>query len=169
MRECTCGRGLLERYRARLSGPLLDRIDLQVAVQPVKLDELRSVAPAEASAAMRERVVAARDRQRARLAPWGLGCNAEMSSAVMRATCKLDDACERELAKLVEKRRTLSARSIDRMIKVARTYADLAAREAITVEDLEMASSFRPADPLADSVLDDTAPGRLPMPARSHA
>jgi magnesium chelatase family protein len=84
VRECTCSRALIDRYRARLSGPLLDRIDLQVTVGPVSLNELRCSDPGEPSAAMRERVLAARERQHARLASSGLRCNAEMNGKLLR-------------------------------------------------------------------------------------
>ena len=153
-RECTCSRAAIERYTARLSGPLLDRIDLQVIVQPVTLTELRSSTPGEPSAAMRERVVAARERQRDRLAPFGIYCNAEMTSSVMRATCPLGPEGESVLADIVERRSTLTARSIDRMIKVARTLADLAGLERIDPVHLVAASSFRTSDPLADPYVD---------------
>jgi magnesium chelatase family protein len=149
VRECTCSPSAIERYRQRLSGPLLDRIDLQVFVQPVALAELRASRPGESSAEIRERVVAARERQHARLAPWGIHCNAEMSSSVMRATCRLDPAGERTLARLVEERRSFTARSIDRLIKVARTVADLEDKPEIDVDCLEEAAAFRDVDPTA--------------------
>jgi magnesium chelatase family protein len=150
VRECTCSRGAIERYKLRLSSPLLDRIDLQVYVQPVPLPELRTSTPGESSAAIRERVVAARERQQARLAPWGLRCNAEMTNAVMRATCRLDSSAERELVTLVLKRRTYTARSVDRMIKVARTVADLLGQDAIDAGALREAAGYRDVDPTAD-------------------
>src|SRR5437868_13583844 len=106
-----------------MSGPLLNRIDLRVQGEPVPLAERRSPLASEASAVVRDRVIAARDRQRARLARYGMRTNAEMSSRVMRETCPLDAACERTLAELIDSR--VSARSIDRVIKVARTGADL--------------------------------------------
>jgi magnesium chelatase family protein len=143
VRECTCGGAAIERYRARLSGPLLDRIDLQVYVRPVPLAELRRAEPGESSAAVRARVTAARARQRARLAPWGLHCNAEMPSAVMRATCRLDDEAEQVLAALVARRQAMTARAIDRLIKVARTIADLLDQEAIDGGALREAMSYR--------------------------
>jgi magnesium chelatase family protein len=149
-RECTCGPGAIERYQLRLSGPLLDRIDLQVYVQPVPLRELRHAGPGESSAAIRARVAAARDRQLARLKPWSLRCNAEMPSAVMRATCKLDSAGERTLAQLVEQRRSFTARSVDRLIKVARTIADLVGQDDIDAGCLLEAASYRDSDPAAD-------------------
>jgi len=149
-RECTCSPGAIERYQVRMSGPLLDRIDLQVYVQPVPLRELRRAEPGESSAAIRARVAAARDRQTARLGPWNLRCNAEMSSSVMRATCRLDGAAERTLAQLVEQRRSFTARSIDRLIKVARTVADLVGQDEIDAGCLLEAAAYRDAEPTAD-------------------
>ncbi|MGN6110476.1 MAG: YifB family Mg chelatase-like AAA ATPase [Kofleriaceae bacterium] len=125
VRECTCSPRAIARYAQKLSGPLLDRIDLQVFVRPVALAKLRRMDPGEPSSAIRERVMAARERQQTRLKPWGLRCNAEMPSAVMRATCRLDSQGERTLAELVEQRRMFTARSVDRMLKVSRTIADL--------------------------------------------
>ena len=151
-RECTCSPGAIERYQLRLSGPLLDRIDLQVYVQPVPLRDLRRSEPGEPSAAIRERVAGARARQRARLQSWNLRCNAEMPSAVMRATCKLDAVGERTLAQLVEQRRSFTARSVDRLIKVARTIADLIGQDDIDAGCLLEAASFRDVDPTADLV-----------------
>ncbi len=147
VRECTCGPGAVERYRLRLSGPLLDRIDLHVYVQPVPLAELRRSQPGETSAPIRERVVAARERQRERLAPWGLHCNAEMPAAVMRATCRLDDEGERVLAMLVERRANFTARSVDRLLKVARTCADLLGQDDIDAGCLLEAAAFRDSRP----------------------
>jgi magnesium chelatase family protein len=142
-RQCTCGNAMLDRYRARLSGPLLDRIDLQVHVAPVELAVLRSRAAAESSAAIRERVLAARERQRRRLARHGLRCNAEMTARVLRDTCPLDGDGELALAELVGERSMLSARSIDRLLKVARTIADLAGQDAIDRGCLTEAAQFR--------------------------
>jgi magnesium chelatase family protein len=147
VRECTCGTAAIDRYRARLSGPLLDRIDLQVSVAPVPLSKLRGITPGESSARMRERVLAARDRQAARLKQWDISCNAEMPASVMRECCRLDDASEQLLAKLVDERKSLSARSIDRLLKVARTIADLLGRANIEHDDLVEAASFRAVDP----------------------
>jgi magnesium chelatase family protein len=150
VRECECSRGAVDRYRARMSGPLLDRIDLQVYVPPLDLATLRDPTPSESSATIRERVMLARERQHARLERWGLRCNAEMTSKVLREACPLDDACERYLAELVEHRRSMSARSIDRLIKVARTIADLESKEAIDPGCLDVAANFRAVDPTAD-------------------
>jgi magnesium chelatase family protein len=142
-RECTCGPGAIDRYRTRLSGPLLDRIDLQVYVEPVTLAELRSPDPGEPSTAMRDRVTAARERARARLAPWGVGCNAEMTSSVLRASCKLDSRAEAELVALVDHKRLVTARGVDRLIKTARTVADLLGQDAIDAGALREAAAFR--------------------------
>jgi magnesium chelatase family protein len=156
VRECTCSNQAISRYKMRLSGPLLDRIDLQVHVQAVPLSELRAPEPSESSAAIRERVLVARERQSARLAPWGLHCNAEMPSRVLRATCRLDSASERILEDLVKRRRAFTARSVDRLIKVARTIGDLLGLEDINPHCLHEASGFRDVDPAADLIA--TAP-----------
>jgi magnesium chelatase family protein len=151
-RECVCSPRAIERYKLRLSGPLLDRIDLQVYVQPVALADLRSAKPGESSAVIRDRVVEARERQRARLLPWGLHCNAEMPAAVLRATCRLDDAGERALAEIVGRRRSFTARSVDRLLKVARTVADLLGQDDIDPGCLVEAAHYRDVDPAADVV-----------------
>ncbi|MEZ4400652.1 MAG: YifB family Mg chelatase-like AAA ATPase [Kofleriaceae bacterium] len=147
LRECTCSAAAVERYRGRMSGPLLDRIDLQVHVPPVTLAELRGAAPGESSSAVRARVVEARDRQRARLARWQVATNAAMGPAATRATCQLGPAAEAALSRLVNARRTLSARAIDRIIKVARTIADLAGADAIERPHLVEAAAYRAFDP----------------------
>ena len=146
MRECVCSPYALERYQLRMSGPLLDRIDLQVCVLPVPIEQLRTEAPGESSTAIRDRVVAARDRQRVRLRRWNLRCNAEMPTSVMRATCKLDARGEATLAELVRRNGTFTARSIDRMIKVARTIADLIGQDHIDAGCLREAAGYRDRD-----------------------
>jgi magnesium chelatase family protein len=146
LRQCTCSPGAIERYRGRLSGPLLDRIDLQVHVPPVALTELRGAKPGESSAVVRERVIAARDRQTQRLLPWGVRTNAEMGPVATRATCGLSTTAEDFLTRLVAARRTMSARAIDRVIKVARTIADLAGAEHIDRPHLAEAAVYRAFD-----------------------
>jgi magnesium chelatase family protein len=143
MRECTCAPASLDRYRLRMSGPLLDRIDLQVHVNPVPLETLRDIEPGESSAAIRERVVAARERQQKRLARYRIGCNAEMTSRIMRQTCKLDDRTERHLATIVHLDGKYTARSIDRLIKCSRTLADLEGSDRIQPAHLDEVASFR--------------------------
>jgi len=116
------------------------------------LHELRAIEPGEPSAATRACVACARDRQLARLRPWNLRCNAEMPSAVQHATCKLDSLGERTLADLVEKRRSFTARSIDRLIKVARTLAGLLGQDDIDAGCLLEAATYRDGDPTVDLV-----------------
>jgi len=141
-RVCTDGIGSIERYRGRMSGPLMDRIDLQVRVANVSLDALRDDRPAESSASIRARVVEARERQRHRLAEHGVRTNAELSPAAMRATCVLTDGAEQALRRLHAVRK-LSGRSVDRLIKVARTIADLDRRDVVDRSDILEAGSYR--------------------------
>jgi magnesium chelatase family protein len=147
-RACTCSSGMIERYRNRLSGPLLDRIDLQVFVPHVSLRELRRGPPGESSAEMRERVVLARERQRHRLIDFGARTNAEMSSRALRATCRLNDRAEAELERLCRVRVALSGRGVDRLVKVARTIADLEGAGSIDADHLLEASTYRALDSL---------------------
>jgi magnesium chelatase family protein len=146
VRQCVCTGSLVERYRNRLSGPLLDRIDLHVTVKPVSLKQLRHMEPGESSATVRARIVEARERQATRLAPFGLRTNAEMTPAVTRATCNLTPGAETHLASLVDRTAGISARAIDRIIKVARTNADLQGRDIIVDEDIGLAAGYRVLD-----------------------
>ncbi|MBA3458657.1 MAG: YifB family Mg chelatase-like AAA ATPase [Deltaproteobacteria bacterium] len=143
VRECTCAPASLDRYRLRMSGPLLDRIDLQVHVDPVSLQTLRDVEPGERSESIRERVIVARERQQKRLARFRIGCNAEMTSRIMRLTCRLDARTEGVLAEIVHTDGKYTARSIDRLIKCARTVADLEGSDRIQPEHLRDVASFR--------------------------
>jgi len=147
-RACVCGPGAIERYRTRLSGPLLDRIDLQLFVPRVTLRELRHAPPGESSQQIRERVMLARERQRQRLAEFGIRTNAEMSQRAMRATCQLSDRAETELERLCRVRVALSGRSVDRLIKVARTIADMEAVDVIETDHIREAASYRALDSL---------------------
>ena len=146
VRECTCSAAAIERYRSRLSGPLLDRMDLQVFVRPISLAQMRETAPAETSAAIQARVTAARQRQRARLQPWGLHCNAELSTKAQRATCALNSQAEKALAKVAGVRGMVTARSVDRLIRVARTIADLAEQAQISDDCIFEAAAYRALD-----------------------
>lgn len=157
-RECVCPPGALDRYRQKLSGPLLDRIDLQVTTSSVGLAELRGAAPAEPSAAIRARVTEARERQRLRLKSYGLRTNAEMPAAVMRATCRLGEGAELALAALHAKRRGMTARTVDRLIKVARTIADLIGAEAVEADHIKEAAGFRAFD--VEPTVTEVAPRR---------
>ncbi len=136
--KCTCSEQGRRRYLARLSGPLLDRIDLQVEVPALNFDELRTTAPAEPSSAIRTRVNAARKRQVER----GVDCNAHLSGALLRSSCQLDSAGE-QLMKTAYDAMQLSARSYDRILRVARTIADLDGSDAIQTPHLAEAIQYR--------------------------
>ena len=145
-RECTCAPGAVHRYMNRISGPLVDRIDLHIEVTPVPPSALSEAAAGESSAAVRERVMRARaiQQERFREVP-GIYTNAMMHGALLREHCRLD----RETAALLEQamtRLSLSARAYDRILKVARTIADLAGREQISRADVAEAINYRSLD-----------------------
>lgn len=148
--KCNCTPVQIQRYRARISGPLLDRIDIHVEAPTLTIDELRNAAPGESSEVMRERILAARNRQKIRFqsAPHTYGkihCNAGMASREIRRYCELDDAQGLILQRAMEKL-GLSARAYDRILKVARTIADLAGSEKIETEHLREAINYRALD-----------------------
>jgi magnesium chelatase family protein len=147
-RACTCAPGSVQRYMSRISGPLLDRIDLHVEVTPVPFDELRRREDAEPSAAVRARVEAAREVQAARFAGvpgQRLYCNAQLTSPLVRRHCALDDAGQ-ALLKTALVRLGLSARAHDRILKVARTIADLGGSADIRAEHVAEAVQYRSLD-----------------------
>ena len=137
LRSCTCDLGSIRRYRARLSGPLLDRFDLQLRVPPVDLWQL-SAGAAESSATVAERVAKARMLQLARA-----GCpNAELSGRALDETCALDERSQSLLQRMAEKR-SLSARAIHRVLRVARTAADLEGAAHVRIPHLGLALEMR--------------------------
>jgi len=144
-RDCQCTAQQLLRYSGRVSGPLLDRIDLHIEVPPVKYADLASRAGGEPSAAVRERVNAARQRQLARFAGSGIPHNAAMGVRTIRQYCRLDAGGERLLERAMQ-RFGLSARAHDRIRKVARTIADLAGADDIGIEHLSEAVQYRTLD-----------------------
>ena len=145
-KECTCSPGSVHRYMGRISGPLMDRIDLHVEVTPVTPRELSAAAPGEASAAVRERVVRARAVQEARFGGVeGVHTNSMMNSAMLREYCRLDAASAALLERAME-RLSLSARAYDRILKAARTIADLAGRADIVQTDIAEAINYRSLD-----------------------
>ena len=142
-RACRCSPQQIARYRSRLSGPLLDRIDLGVRVPAVPFKTLSETAPGEASAAVRRRVAAAREAQRARnRCPEGTPVNARLQVRALSRHCALDPA-GLGILDAASRRFQLSARGCHRLMKVARTIADLAGRERISVEHLAEAVQFR--------------------------
>jgi magnesium chelatase family protein len=143
--DCTCTPLMVRRYRSRLSGPLLDRIDLHVEVPRIPHSDLADPTDGESSSAIQNRIEAARDRQRERLAPYGLHANAAMAARHIRRFCPLDDA-GRQLLETVTDRLGLSARTYSRILKVARTIADLAGSEAIEQPHLAEAIQYRGLD-----------------------
>ena len=145
-RACVCAPGQVQRYLAKVSGPLLDRIDLHVEVTPVPFEALNRREDAEPSAAVRRRVVAARARQAARFAGApGRYCNAQLTAPEVRRWCRLD-AAGQGLLKAALTRLGLSARAHDRILKVARTIADLAGEEAVGAAHLAEAVQYRSLD-----------------------
>ena len=146
-RECVCSPAVVTRYLNKISGPLLDRIDLHVEVTPVSHDELLDAAPpGESSAEIAKRVLAARKRQIERFGQGkGVYCNAQMSGRMVREICTLDSASA-NLLKTAMKRLQLSARAHDRILKVARTAADLASSDQIRMEHLAAAIQYRSLD-----------------------
>ncbi len=137
---------MVQKYLAKISGPLLDRIDIQIEVVPVPFRELSDSRQGEQSADIRSRVVAARQIQELRFEAFkNTHCNAQMSSKQLRTYCKLDDASNAMLKTAMEKL-NLSARAYDRIIKVARTVADLEASSEIRIEHLAEAINYRSLD-----------------------
>lgn len=145
-KECQCGTGVVQKYLNKISGPLLDRIDLHVEVTPVSYDELAHHQPEEGSKEIRERVIEARLIQEKRYATQdGIYCNAQMSSADLHLHCKIDEAGNTLLKRAMDSL-GLSARAYDRILKVARTAADLERSEKIEAAHLAEAIQFRTLD-----------------------
>lgn len=143
VKPCTCTPAQISAYQKKISGPLLDRIDIHLEVMRVNFDKLSDARAGESSAAIRARVQAARDRQARRFAGTTLACNADMSVGDVRRYCQLDDA-GRSLMKAAMNQLQMSARAFHRVLKLARTIADLADSEAITTAHLAEALQYRP-------------------------
>jgi magnesium chelatase family protein len=142
VRSCVCRIDRVQTYRHKLSGPLLDRIDIRLRVPRLTKQELLGSSPGEPSSAARDRVEAARDRQRRRWADLGVTCNAHLSGPVARRRCPMSGDAERILTKAIESM-ALTGRGVDRAVKVARTAADLAGAERIEADHLAEALSYR--------------------------
>ena len=144
-RDCHCTVTQIERYLARISGPLLDRVDIHIEVPAVPFQELNDARKRTSSAEMRQQVVAAREIQRRRFAATRTRCNAQMSSRQLRQFCPLDEACTNLLKSSVNEL-GLSARAHDKVLRVARTIADLEGSEQICVANLHEAVNYRMLD-----------------------
>ena len=143
--RCTCTQKSVDAYRSRVSGPLLDRIDLHIEVPAVKYEDLEHRTPAEPSAAIRARVEAAREIQRIRFAGTGITCNAYIPPAYMGETCRMDGEAADFMRRSFE-RLGLTARSHDRILRVARTIADLDGADAIARRHIAEAVQYRALD-----------------------
>ena len=143
--RCNCTDQSIRNYRKRISGPMLDRIDLHVPVSSVQYDQLRERRPAESSEAIRARVNAARARQQVRYAGTGVHCNAQLTPGMMAQHCMLTPEAQELMAGAFEKL-GLSARAHDRILKVARTIADLAGEERISQMHVAEAIQYRSLD-----------------------
>ncbi len=145
-RACSCPPGAVQKYLNRISGPLLDRIDLHVEVTPVGYNELSSADPGESSAAIRDRVVMAREKQSKRFSDQtGIYANAQMDSSLLKKICIIEKTGSILLKSAMEKL-NLSARAYDRILKVSRTIADLDGKDEIKTEHLAEAIQYRSLD-----------------------
>jgi len=145
-RDCVCAPGVVQKYLSRISGPLLDRIDIHIEIVPVPFEKLSEMKDAESSEAVRDRVMKARQVQELRFKDIdGVYCNAQMSSKQMRTFAQIDKASS-ELLKNAMQRLNLSARAYDRIIKVARTIADLDDSEDILSNHIAEAINYRNLD-----------------------
>jgi magnesium chelatase family protein len=144
VKACTCSSAMVTKYQKRISGPLLDRIDIHIEVPRVEYDKLSQDRLGEPSATVQARVEAARQRQRRRFTGQdGIASNADMRPAEVRQHCKLDDAGN-TLMRTAMRQLQLSARAYHRILKLARTIADLAGAESITPVHLAEALQYRP-------------------------
>jgi len=145
-RECVCGTGTVQKYLNKISGPLLDRIDIHIEVVPVPFNKLADAEPGEKGEIVRERVILAREIQERRFKEFkGIHSNSQMSSKMMSTYCQVDEAGSSLLKNAME-RLGLSARAYDRILKVSRTIADLASTKSIKAEHLAEAIQYRSLD-----------------------
>ena len=145
-KACVCTPGQISRYLNKISGPLLDRIDIQCEILPLSFEEISKAAPGEPSCVIRERVMNARNIQVQRFAAIpGVHCNAQMSEKHLKEYCALDTESS-ELLRMAMERLQLSARAYSRILKVARTIADLEVAESIQSHHVAEAIGYRNLD-----------------------
>lgn len=145
-KECSCPESAVQRYLSKISGPLLDRIDIHIEVVPVELDKITGSQEAEASCRVRERVISARNIQTERFKPYpGIHCNAQMNPTLLKKFCPLNAQCL-SLLKMAMQKFGLSARAYDRIIKLSRTIADLENSGPITPQHIAEAIQYRSLD-----------------------
>jgi magnesium chelatase family protein len=145
-KDCVCAPGVVQKYLNRVSGPLLDRIDIHLEVTPVPFSELTAERTSENSAEVRKRVIAARNIQEERFKDnKGIYCNAQMSTKTLQSVCKIS-AEGIQLLRTAMERLGLSARAYDRILKVSRTIADLGSSNDILTEHLAEAIQYRSLD-----------------------
>ncbi len=145
-KECSCNEGAIQHYLSKISGPLLDRIDIHIEVVPVELDKITGHQEAECSNTIRQRVITARGIQTERFKAFpGIHCNAQMNPALLKKYCPLDSQCT-HLLKMAMQKFGLSARAYDRIIKLSRTIADLEASAHILPRHIAEAIQYRSLD-----------------------
>ena len=144
-KPCICKREAIEHYQSRISGPLLDRIDIQLEVSEVSYEEMRNPQRSESSASIRDRVIECREIQHRRFKETGIRCNAQMGVPEVRNYCALDDEGHRVMQRVIDKL-GMSARAHHRILKVARTIADMAHSPQITKKHLSEAIGYRTLD-----------------------
>ena len=144
-KPCTCSAPQIRRYLAKISGPLLDRIDIHIEVPRLSSDELMAKRAGESSATVRKRVVAARERQVERMGASPVNCNARMKSQELNEWCEMDSSTK-DLLKAAINQFSLSGRGYDRILKVSRTIADLDACEKIELHHVAEAINYRAFD-----------------------
>jgi magnesium chelatase family protein len=145
LHNCTCTPPLIQRYLARVSGPLLDRIDVHIQVPAVKYKELAQDEKSEESSVIRERILSARRIQCKRLESFGIHCNAQMTPRTLRRFCRLDSESEKQMENAIT-RIGLSARAYDRILRVSRTMADLENSQNIHARHVAEAIQYRTLD-----------------------
>ena len=145
-KECTCSGSAIQHYLSKISGPLLDRIDMHIEVVPVELEKIAGIQEADPSSVVRAKVITARNIQTERFKDYpGIYCNAQMSPPLLKRFCPLDKQCL-SLLKMAMQKFGLSARAYDRIIKLSRTIADLASSDHILPQHIAEAIQYRSLD-----------------------